>query len=243
MEDRGESGKKEKVKYNVLLVPDKATETVKQLSINLQIIKLFLAAVALLMLAALVYCVVLTRELDASKKNTLVLQIQIDSLTRQNEMLISQKVEQKEQITELSDTLNDKVQQEEIRAAEIAKSYIPSGFPVKGTVSYSETETQLEGNPIALFYVAPGTSVTATAKGTVSSIVANRETGYIVTVDHGNGYFTVYRNGGQPRVKEGAEVTDDTELFEIEAGHEGLGYQIIENDNYIDPLSLMEIYG
>ncbi len=44
-------------------------------------------------------------------------------------------------------------------------------------------------------------------------------------------------------MKEGDEVTTSTELFTIDAGHEQLGYQIIENDAYIDPLSLMEIYG
>ena len=44
-------------------------------------------------------------------------------------------------------------------------------------------------------------------------------------------------------MKEGDEVTTSTELFTIDDGHEQLGYQIIENDAYIDPLSLMEIYG
>ena len=53
----------------------------------------------------------------------------------------------------------------------------------------------------------------------------------------------MYRNGSEPKVKEGDEVTSDTELYQIGRGHEELGYQIIENDSYIDPLGLMEIYG
>ena len=64
-----------------------------------------------------------------------------------------------------------------------------------------------------------------------------------MTVDHGNGYFSVYRNGASPKVKEGDTVTNATELFKIETGNEVLGYQIIENEEYIDPLSLMETYG
>lgn len=243
MEDRTETGKRQKVKYNVLLVPDRSTEAVRQISINLQMIKMFMAAVILLIMAALIYCVVLTRELNESKGNVLVLQIEIESLTRQKEMLISQKVEQNKKIAVLNDTLNDKMQQEEQREAEIAKTYIPSGFPVKGTASYDETEVELEGNPIAMFHVPVGTSVTATANGVVSSVEGSNATGYVVTVNHGNGYITIYRNGTQPKIKEGADVTKETEIFHIETGNENLGYQILEKDKYIDPLSFMEVYG
>ena len=62
-------------------------------------------------------------------------------------------------------------------------------------------------------------------------------------VDHGNGYFSVYRNGSKPKVEVGETVTVETELFDIQNGNETLGYQIINNNAYIDPLSLMEIYG
>lgn len=243
MEDKGEVKKREKIKYNVLLVPDSGTESVKQLTINLQVIKIFFGAIALLILAVLLYCVAITRELNESKSNMLVLQVQISDLTRQNEWLISQKAEQQEKITILSDTLNDKVDQEKKREEEIAKTYIPSGFPVKGTASYSENETVFEGNPIAYFQAGQGTSVTATANGTVTSVAGSDLSGYIVMIDHENGYFTVYRNGAKPKVKEGDEVTNTTELFKIETGNEEIGYQIIENEKYIDPLSLMEIHG
>ena len=243
MEDKGEAKKKEKVKYNVLVVPDTGTEAVRHLSVNLQVIKTFLGAIALLMIAALLYCVILTRELNESKNNMLVLQVQVSDLTRQNEWLISQKAEQQEKITILSDTLNDKVDQEKKREEEIAKAYVPSGFPVKGKTFYNEDETEFEGNPIARFKAEQGTSVIATASGTVFSIAGSDLAGYIVMIDHGNGYFTVYRNGAKPEVKEGDEVTNVTELFKIAAGNEELGYQIIENEKYIDPLSLMEIYG
>ena len=44
-------------------------------------------------------------------------------------------------------------------------------------------------------------------------------------------------------MKEGDAVTNTTALFDMETGHETLGYQIIENERFIDPLSLMETYG
>ena len=101
----------------------------------------------------------------------------------------------------------------------------------------------LEGQPYAEFVAAQGTVVIATAEGIVSSIAGDDASGYIVMVDHGNGYFSVYRNGSKPKVEVGETVTVETELFDIQNGNETLGYQIINNNAYIDPLSLMEIYG
>lgn len=83
----------------------------------------------------------------------------------------------------------------------------------------------------------------AAAQGTVSSIAGSDSSGYIVMVDHGNGYFSVYRNSAKPEVKEGDSVTTETELFKIGQWNAKLGYQIIKDEKYIDPLSLMEISG
>jgi murein DD-endopeptidase MepM/ murein hydrolase activator NlpD len=124
----------------------------------------------------------------------------------------------------------------------MAQSYIPSGFPLKGTATYNEDETELDGNPIALFHASEGTSVIAAASGTVESI-EKVVGGYVVTIDHENGYKSIYRNGEKPKVVEGDTVTSDTEIYRIKVGSEELGYQIMENDEYIDPLDLMEIYG
>lgn len=243
LEDKEEKKKKEKISYNVLFVPDKETEAVKHLSVSLEMLIGFFAAIAFLIIAALAYCFILTGELNSANNNVLTLKTQVDEITQKNSELTDENKVLQEKVTILSDTVNDKVQQEEEREAEIAKSYIPTGFPLKGTATYSEEDTELDGNPIAIFHASQGTSVIATANGTVSSIAGSAEAGYIVMIDHGNGYYSVYRNGAEPEVKEGDEVTSSTELFDIQAGYEQLGYQIIENEVYIDPLELMEIYG
>ncbi|MBO5146956.1 MAG: peptidoglycan DD-metalloendopeptidase family protein [Lachnospiraceae bacterium] len=243
MDDKEVKKKREKINYNVLFVPDKDTEAVKHLSVSLEVLIGFFAAIAFLIIAALAYCFIVTGELNRANNNVLTLKTQVDEITQKNTELTDENNVLQEKVTILSDTVNDKVQQEEEREAEIAKSYIPTGFPLKGTASYSEEETELDGNPIAIFHASRGTSVIATANGTVSSIAGSAEAGYIVMIDHGNGYYSVYRNGAEPEVKEGDEVTSSTELFDIQTGYEQLGYQIIENEAYIDPLELMEIYG
>lgn len=208
--------------------------------------KMFIAVgvgIGLLFLAAIIYCYYLTNHvLDISEKNK-ELSVELEEITAQRDSLASENEELKEKVLILSDTVNSKVKEAEEREAELAKAYIPTGFPLKGTASYNEENTTLDDQPIAEFEATEGTNVIATAEGTVSSIAGDSSAGYIIMVDHGNGYFSVYRNGSEPKVEVGAEVTTETELFEIEDGKETLGYQIIENNVYIDPLSLMEIYG
>lgn len=238
-EKKKENKKKKKVSYNILFVPDEDSETVKHFSISLDVLVIFFAAVAFLTIAALAYCFILTGELDESDNIVLTLRSENDRLAQQNTELLTERDELEEKVKILSDTINVKVQRE----AEIAQSYIPTGFPLRGTASYNEEEAEFEGNPIVVFHASQGTSVIATANGTVSSIAGSAGVGYIVMVDHGNGYYSVYRNGSTPKVREGDAVTTATELFDIEAGSEALGYQIIENERYIDPLSIMESYG
>lgn len=237
MDNKG--NKKKKVNYNVLFVPDNDSGTVKHLSVRLETMVIFFAAVAFLVVAALAYCFILSDELNTVNSTALTLKTQVDTLTEQNSELVSENESLQEKVAILSDTVNDKVQQEEERA----QTYVPTGFPIKGTVSYNEDETEIDGNPAAIFNASKGTSVIATANGTVSSIAGSAEDGYIVMVDHGNGYYSVYRNGSKPKVSEGDEVTSATEIYNIETGHEELGYQIIQDNKYIDPLELMEIYG
>lgn len=234
--------KKEKVRYHVLFVPDKNTEAVK-FSVSLEVLVIFLVAVVFVIIAALSYCFILTGELDQSNYQVLNLTGQMQELSEQNAAMQVENEELQEKVVILSDTVNGKVQKEQEREAEIAKTYIPTGFPMKGSASYSESETELDGNPIAVFHASPGMSVIATANGEVSSIAGDDAVGFIVMVNHGNGYYSVYRNGTKPKVKEGDTVTKTTALFDMEAGHETLGYQIIENERFIDPLSLMETYG
>lgn len=250
LQDNGKTGNEAKIHYNVQIVSDEEKGTNRHFSISLSVFIAFLAAVALLVVAALSYCLVLAGELKRSNNNVQLLTKRTEELAKQNEELLAEKEEMirenkelQEKVEIFRDTINGKVQQEQEREAEIAQTYIPTGFPLKGSASYNENETELEGNPIAVFYASQGTSVVAAANGTVTSIAGDVWAGYVVMIDHGNGYVTVYRNASRPKVEKGDAVTKTTKLFDIETGKEKLGYQIIENEKYIDPLSLMETYG
>lgn len=199
--------------------------------------------IGLLFLAMLIYCYYLTNHVLSANNTIKSLRTELETVTEERDLLASENEELQEKVSILSDTVNSKVKQEEEREAEIAKAHIPTGFPIKGAVTYNEENTTLDGEPVAEFQAAEGTSIIATAEGTVASIAGDSTAGYIIMVDHGNGYFSVYRNGSKPKVEVGTEVTTATELFVIQRGHEKLSYQIIENNTYIDPMSLIEING
>ena len=65
----------------------------------------------------------------------------------------------------------------------------------------------------------------------------------MVTIDHGNGYVSTYRNSGDPLVQEGAEIDKGDIIFVISDDNTTLGYQIQQNEQYIDPEELIEING
>ena len=84
---------------------------------------------------------------------------------------------------------------------------------------------------------------TLSNKVTVLSVDADTEYGTKIVVDHGNGYCSVYRNNGTALVKAGEELGKGYILFTIEEDNQKLGYQIMKDDAYIDPMSMIDING
>lgn len=191
----------------------------------------------------IIWLVVMINNLKIANLTVESLTSQLSDLRETTNNLVKENDELQNKVEILSDTVNDKVQKEEEREAQIAQSYVPTGYPIKGTASYNDTVTELDGNPIAYFQAQQGTSVVAAANGTVASIAVGETGERIITIDHGNGYCSIYRSSAEPKISEGAEVTNQTELFETGVGSELLGYQISKDGKYIDPMGLMAIDG
>lgn len=149
-------------------------------------------------------------------------------------------VDLNEQIMILSTTVTQKTQSENELRQMIERQSLPTEFPLTGRTNMEEVT---EGEPICIFTASAGAMVVATAKGTVIVVNDDPEYGHNVWIDHGNGYVTVYKNRGEVRVKQNETVSSGTTLFLIEADNNKLGYQIMKDGSYINPMEMLAISG
>jgi biotin carboxyl carrier protein len=166
---------------------------------------------------------------------------QIAELNSEKKELESQIETLQQHVQILSDTVNEKVQSEAQLTAQIENQSTPTEFPLTGSAGMEET---LDGeNPICIFQASEGTTVVAAASGTVVSVNDDDEYGHCITVDHGNGYVTLYRNQGDANVKQGDSVVQGTTLYIITKDNAKVGYQITLDGVYINPVDMLSIDG
>lgn len=168
---------------------------------------------------------------------------EIENLTAQIEAINSEK-------DEIQGSLDEKIMAEQEKEANDARMYVPTNYPVTGASTVSETDevvaldaTSTSVRPVANFVGSEGAKVVAAGSGTVLAVEEDANYGFKMTIDHGNGYITLYYNGGNPLVKKGDKVTKDTVLFEIGSFNTNVAFQIIENGTYISPMSFVDIQG
>lgn len=168
---------------------------------------------------------------------------EIETLTARIETLNSEK-------NEIQVSLDEKLLAEQEKEAEVALLYVPSNYPVTGASSVTESEevvalnaTSVSVRPMAIFNGDVGAGVVAAGSGTVLNVEEDAEYGFKLTVEHGNGYITLYYNAGNPMVKKGDSVTKETVLFEIGSYNTSVAFQMIENGTYISPMSMIEVQG
>jgi len=189
---------------------------------------------------------------------------QVEQLTAENQELKVENDELESTVQLLSSAVYTQTQNEKERQSKEAELSLPTDFPVTGTVSMLEvTKKQIEekqaeaasapegteveqlasDKPIMIFTAQEGSSVIASGGGKVVSIEEDELYGKVISIDHGNGYVTMYRNGGASKVEVGESVTRGTVLYVVGSGNRIIGFQIQYNGEYIDPKDVVEIAG
>ena len=182
----------------------------------------------------------LQEELQKQEAEKQLLEAEKANLTARNSALEGQIAELNEKIQILSDTVNEKVQNETMLTEKLEMQSMPTEFPLTGSAAMEDTA---EDELICVFQASEGTMVVAVASGIVSAVNDDEEYGHNVWVDHGNGYITVYRNQGDATVKQGDTVSQGTTLFLIGEDNTKLGYQMLKDGTYINPMELLSISG
>ncbi len=167
-------------------------------------------------------------------------QEQIDALERDKAELENEVASLNQTIQLLSETINQKTQNEAQLTERLEKQTTPTEFPLTGSATMEEAA---EGDPMCIFTAADGAMVVATAAGTVTAVNDDGDYGHNIWVDHGNGYVTIYRNPGEVKVKQGERVNQGTTLFLVTGEDSKLGYQMMKDGVYIDPMEMLAING
>ena len=176
-------------------------------------------------------------------------QEEITRLTEENTKLNEQNALLQDKVLILSETVNEK--NEVVNAIE--ERSVPTGFPLSVAADLNEKKEvlQIDGEnvtrPMIEFTAPDGTYIVAAGDGTVSYVAEEISYGWEVRIDHANGYVTSYRTNTEPKVKVGDEVSRGGLLFEMKAEDDDepakLGYQIIYNEEYMNPSEILEING
>ncbi len=174
------------------------------------------------------------REHDASQNAALI-------AAQDEKDALQEKIdEQDAKIEMLSITIQDQTQQIADLQAQIAEQSVPTDYPLTGSASMTVIT---DGDPMVEFTATEGSTVVAAGKGVVTAVEEDEVYGNRIVIDHGNGYVSIYRNKGESQVKAGDEVASGTTLFMVTEDNRQLGYQIKENDVYIDPTTIIAIKG
>ncbi len=248
--------RRRKITYTIILTSDAPGASVRTMHIKSGAI----AAVSFVLLVAVIcYTVYVTITMAGLRDRNARQLEQLVQMKDENDALTSEKETLEGRVTSLEGTLNRKEEQEHELVAAHEENYIPKGFPMSGAAQIKEDAAgeeaadaqeggglKVEANEDwkeLIFVAAEGTKVVATAPGTVKEVrEAEGEVSYVV-IDHGNGYVTTYRNLGSPIVEEGSQIVKGVALFLVGEDNTETGYSIRKDDEYIDPLELIEIKG
>ena len=235
-----EQQSKRKSKYALLLVTEKDDGTMKQYTISPTLVEVMAAILFLLIVAVTCKFVYDSITLKDARKEIVDQIVTINNLTDENEALTVENSTLTSKITVLSETVSKKAATEDALSLETVENALPKGFPLSGSATMKEAE---EGDPMLIFSASKGVNVITTGTGVVVSVDADETYGTKIIIDHGNGYQSVYRNNGTALVKNGEELGKGYILFTVGEENQELGYQIMKDEEYIDPMLMIDING
>lgn len=255
-----ESGKRKKrINYTVMVVSDSPDGRIHPFCLEQKLVTAAFCLIALLLIGSIGIAVQKSSALGEVQATENLLKGQIDELTQKNQELMKENSELSDKVAILSDTVAQNEETKEAAAKEEEEKKLPNGFPLAGpAVILESSETavsaqvddaddengeEVEKEPIVVFSASEGIKVIATGSGSVASVEEDADYGYKVTIDHGNGYTSIYRIASAPLVSEGDEITSGAALYEMKSSNEKLGYQLTKDEKLIDPLDLLEVYG
>ena len=242
---------KRKVGYTIMIVSDSAHTNQKKFHIKTGILSI---VAFVLLVAAVCYAEYTTILMHGATERSEAYAGQITELQTENEQLKTEKEDLEKQVANLNQALSQREVQEktqdEADQESVEEENMPRGFPVSGAAQIKEAsgeddtgmQPKQEWKEV-VFIAAAQTNAVATGTGTVVGVAQAGEEPAGISIDHGNGYISNYRNMGTPKVESGASVEQGTVLFEIEENNMEIGYSITKDGEFLEPMEIIEIKG
>ena len=227
-------------KYNILFVSEGARH-VHTIRTSADVILLVTILAVALIAAFVAYIIHGATVRDEYESRISTMQEEITTLSEDNILLQADIETLDHELREANSKLSEKDNLTQAKTEEQALLYMPSALPLDSQALPSEYDKK---NKWITIDAAPGVHVVATGDGTVSYAGESVEAGgYLVSVDHGNGYESDYYCQSPPVVKDGAQVQRGTSLFVIGDEADKLIYRIKYEDDFIDPYTVLNIAG
>lgn len=240
MEQNVEQQSKRKSKFALVVVSERKDGTIRQHMLGSTLLEFIAGLLFLIVVVIICKFIYDSITLKDARKQIVEQIVTINNLTDENEALSVENATLSSKVTVLSETVSKKAANEDAISQETVENALPKGFPLSGSATMQEVE---EGDPILIFTASQGVNVITTGTGTVLSVDVDEEYGTKIVVDHGNGYISIYRNNGDSLVKTGEELGKGYILFTVGEDNQKLGYQIMKDDEYINPMHIIDING
>lgn len=203
----------------------------------------FVIAAVVVILAGVIFLkhrevAALRTQLEPYKKQIEDLETKQESLSAENTRLLDENEQLKQEALAAIET------EEETQPEENPYKDAPDGYPYMGAggILVSEYSGQ---QPYMSINTHTDGAIIASGDGIVTSISSSDTYPLIVEIQHENGYITRYasREAAQTQLQENAQVKTGDPLFTITVDDTQFDYQIIFEDEPIDPLMVIEAKG
>ncbi len=171
--------------------------------------------------------------------------------SNENVRILEEKLKSEDKELEaVSSSLNSKTEELNGIHEKDEHDHLPKTYPMKGNGMIDlpeETDEEVE-NPLpdtAIFFsMGEGGKALASGSGIVDSVSYDDRYGTLIDVDHGNGYHSFYYGkGGIVIVDEGEEVECGDVLIYFDGERNSFVYLVKYENDYVDPMELMDISG
>ncbi|MCR5734969.1 MAG: M23 family metallopeptidase [Lachnospiraceae bacterium] len=236
MERKKEKRKKKRnliSSYTVMFIPD-TTDHAKSYELSLDTVAKWV--VAIIAITAVVICLFVSLLLKSHRSiyGTDGFIERIETLEAENRTLRAE-LDVSEQKTEPEET--ERIDTQSVKPEKRARTDVPGVLPIEGkaTIVKDPFDDADDHKERMVFLCLTGSRVIATADGEVTEISEDGTMPYTVSIDHKNGYRSVYSFEAAPLVETGVSVNQGDAL--TDPGKEDFlaGYEIIFGGDPVDP--------